>query len=88
MMLVPSFLLKDGPGLVSWLAYVSPEGLSDNLLKPLLVRRGMHMHAAVVFVALVSGLSAFGPIGLLLGPLIVSFLLALIRMCRRDFRGS
>jgi predicted PurR-regulated permease PerM len=60
-------------------------GLSDNLLKPLLVRRGMHMHGAVVFVALVSGLTAFGPVGLLLGPLIVSFLLALIRMYRRDF---
>jgi predicted PurR-regulated permease PerM len=63
-------------------------GLSDNLLKPLLVRRGMHLHGAVVFVALVSGLAAFGPIGLLLGPLIVSLLLALIRMYRRDFRTT
>lgn len=60
-------------------------GLSDNLLKPLLVRRGMHMHGAVVFVALVSGLAAFGPVGLLLGPLSVSFLFTLIRMYRRDF---
>jgi predicted PurR-regulated permease PerM len=61
-------------------------GLSDNLVKPLLVRRGIHMHGGVVFVALVSGLAAFGPIGLLLGPLIVSFLLALIRIYRRDYR--
>lgn len=60
-------------------------GLSDNLVKPLLARRGMHMHGAVVFFALLSGLAAFGAIGLLLGPLIVSFLLALIRMYRRDF---
>jgi predicted PurR-regulated permease PerM len=58
-------------------------GLSDNLVKPLLAKRGMHMHGAVVFFALVGGLIAFGTIGLILGPLIVSFLLTLVRMRER-----
>lgn len=60
-------------------------GLVDNLVKPLLVKRGMHMHGGVVFFALVGGIAAFGAVGLLLGPLVVTFLVALVRIYRRDF---
>jgi predicted PurR-regulated permease PerM len=60
-------------------------GLVDNLIKPLLVKRGMHMHGAIVFFALLGGLAAFGTVGLLLGPLIVTFFLALVRIYKRDF---
>jgi predicted PurR-regulated permease PerM len=59
-------------------------GVSDNLIKPLIARRGMHMHGAIVFFALVGGLGAFGTIGLILGPLIVSFMLALVRLRKRS----
>lgn len=55
-------------------------GLSDNLVKPLLAQEGTHMHGAVLFFALIGGLTVFGAIGLILGPLIVSFLLTLVRM--------
>lgn len=60
-------------------------GLVDNVVKPLLIRRGMELHGAVVFFSLIGGLSAFGAIGLLLGPLVVAMFLALIRMYHRDF---
>lgn len=60
-------------------------GLSDNLVKPLLIRRGLEIHGAVVFFALIGGLAAFGPIGLLAGPLAVSAFLALVRMYHRDY---
>jgi predicted PurR-regulated permease PerM len=60
-------------------------GLVDNLVKPLLVKRGMHMHGAIVFFALVGGLATFGTVGLLLGPLIVTLFLALTRIYQRDF---
>ena len=60
-------------------------GLVDNVVKPLLIKRGMELHAAVVFFALVGGLAAFGPIGLLVGPLACAFFLALVRMYHRDF---
>jgi predicted PurR-regulated permease PerM len=59
--------------------------LVDNWVKPLLVQRGMHMHGAVVFFALIGGISVFGAVGLLVGPLIVTFLVALVRIYRRDF---
>jgi predicted PurR-regulated permease PerM len=60
-------------------------GLVDNLVKPLLVKRGMHMHGAIVFFALLGGLGAFGTVGLLLGPLIVTLFVALTRIYQRDF---
>jgi predicted PurR-regulated permease PerM len=60
-------------------------GLADNLVKPLLIKRGMNLHGTVVFFALVGGIAAFGAIGLLLGPLAVAFFLAIIRMYHADF---
>ncbi|MET0384371.1 MAG: AI-2E family transporter [Polyangiales bacterium] len=58
-------------------------GLADNLIKPLLAKRSMRMHGGVVFFALVGGIAAFGTIGLILGPLVVSFLVTLVRLRRR-----
>lgn len=60
-------------------------GLVDNLLKPLLIRGGMHLHPVVIFFSLVGGLLVFGAIGLLVGPLAVTFLLTMIRFGYRDF---
>ena len=60
-------------------------GLVDNLIKPILVKRGLHMHGAIVFFALLGGLATFGTVGLLLGPLIVTLFLALVRIHQRDY---
>jgi len=60
-------------------------GLVDNLVKPLLIRRGMEIHGAIVFFSLIGGLATFGAIGLLLGPLLVAMFLALLRMYHRDY---
>ncbi|WP_224249998.1 AI-2E family transporter [Hyalangium gracile] len=63
-------------------------GLVDNIVKPLLVKRGLDMHGGIVFFALLGGLAMFGTVGLLLGPLIVAFFLALIRIYERDYGRS
>jgi predicted PurR-regulated permease PerM len=63
---------------------VGPVGLIDNVVKPYLIRGGVELHGAVVFFSLLGGISYFGPVGLLAGPLIVSFFLAVIRMWDRD----
>jgi predicted PurR-regulated permease PerM len=60
-------------------------GLVDNLVKPLLIRRGLEANGVVVFFSLIGGIGAFGAIGLLIGPLVVSLFLALLRMYHRDF---
>ena len=60
-------------------------GLVDNIVKPFLIKNGMELHGSVVFFSLVGGLLAFGATGLLIGPLIVTLFLALLRMYHRDF---
>jgi predicted PurR-regulated permease PerM len=60
-------------------------GLVDNLVKPLLIRRGLEIHGAIVFFSLIGGLTTFGAIGLLLGPLLVALFLAVIRLYHEDY---
>lgn len=62
-------------------------GVVDNVVKPVLVKRGVELHGALVFFAILSGIAAFGASGLLLGPLIITFGLTLVRIYRRDFKG-
>lgn len=69
--------------LAAWGLFVV--GLADNVIKPLLAKRGMNMHGVIVFFSLLGGLAVFGPIGLLLGPLIVAFFLAVLRIYERDY---
>jgi predicted PurR-regulated permease PerM len=76
-------------GKVGWSVFLAlwailPVGLSDNVVKPLLIRGKVELHGAVVFFALLGGLAVFGPIGLLAGPLVVSFFLAVVRMWGRE----
>jgi predicted PurR-regulated permease PerM len=63
-------------------------GMVDNVLKPMLMRSGMSMHVGVVFLGLLGGVAAFGPVGLLAGPLILAFVISLARMYRRDFGSA
>jgi predicted PurR-regulated permease PerM len=72
------FLLAWGLGVV---------GVIDNVVKPLFIRGGVPIHGAVIFFALLGGLAAFGPIGFLVGPLAIAFVVAVVRMYRRDFGG-
>jgi predicted PurR-regulated permease PerM len=58
-------------------------GLADNVIKPYLMKGAVKLHGAVIFFALIGGVSVFGPIGILAGPLIVSFFLAVVRMWDR-----
>lgn len=60
----------------------------DNVVKPLLMRRGLAIHPVVIFFAFIGGMAAFGPVGLMLGPLAVAFLVAVVRLYRRDYGGT
>ena len=59
-------------------------GLIDNVLRPILIRGKAELDGAVVFFSLIGGVLAFGTIGLLIGPLVVSLFLATLRIYHRD----
>jgi predicted PurR-regulated permease PerM len=63
--------------LIAWGALVV--GMADNFVKPVLIRRGVAFPVGLVFFALLGGLAAFGPVGLVAGPLSLAFLVATIR---------
>jgi len=61
-------------------------GLIDNFLRPMLIRRSggaEPLHGALVFFSLIGAISAFGAIGLFLGPLALAFFLAVARTRRQ-----
>jgi predicted PurR-regulated permease PerM len=60
-------------------------GLSDNIMKPILMKGDIGLHGAVVFFSLLGGLAAFGAIGLLVGPLAIALFVATLRIYRRDY---
>jgi predicted PurR-regulated permease PerM len=58
-------------------------GTVDNVLKPVLMRRGLAVHVSLIFLALLGGLATFGPVGFLVGPLALAFFIATLRIWRR-----
>ena len=61
---------------------------AEQVGKPLLMRGQVQMHTGLIFLSLLGGLAMFGLLGVLLGPLIVAFFLAMVRIYERDFRAS
>jgi predicted PurR-regulated permease PerM len=58
----------------------------DNLVKPLLIHERAEVHPVLVFIGLFGGLSSFGAMGLLYGPLLVACLTEMVRIYRDDFK--
>ncbi|HET7825879.1 MAG TPA: AI-2E family transporter [Anaeromyxobacter sp.] len=71
-----------GVFLVAWAAVV---WVAEHVVRPYLLKGGMELHGGVVFFALLGGLAAFGSVGLLLGPLVLTFLVATMRLYRAEF---
>ncbi len=59
--------------------------LSDNVARPYLLKGGMELHGGLVFFALLGGLAVFGGVGLIVGPLILTFLVTALKLYRREF---
>jgi len=53
-------------------AYMIPVGLLDNLLKPVLMARGLATPMPVIVIGVIGGTIAYGIIGLFFGPIVLS----------------
>jgi len=62
--------------LLAWGGFVTT---IDNFLRPWLVSGRAEIGALTVFLGVLGGVSAFGPIGIFLGPLVLALALALVR---------
>lgn len=60
-------------------------GLVDNILGPHLVNKGVKIHPFLILISVLGGIATFGPIGFVLGPLILALLFALLEIYRTSF---
>ena len=58
---------------------------ADNVLRPLLLRGEANLHPLFTFLSILGGLSYFGFLGFILGPVVLSFLMTLFEIYKRDF---
>jgi predicted PurR-regulated permease PerM len=59
--------------------------LPDNFLKPLIIGRKTQIPTFVLFVALLGGLQAYGILGILFGPIIVTLIMVFVKIYREEF---
>jgi predicted PurR-regulated permease PerM len=59
-------------------------GLVDNIIGPKLIGRGVPVHPFLILLSVLGGISFFGPMGFVMGPLALSLLFALLDTYRRD----
>lgn len=65
-------------GLFVWAALAV--GLIDNLLGPQLMSRGNPMHPFFILLSVLGGISLFGPIGFVVGPVVLSLFIVLLEL--------
>jgi predicted PurR-regulated permease PerM len=70
------FLLFWGAVLVGWL---------DNILKPIFIGSRARMPFVLVFFSILGGVKMYGPVGLILGPVVVACVLTFIRIYRETY---
>ena len=56
----------------------------DNLLGPVLVGGTLHVHTLLMFFSIIGGLAAFGPSGIVLGPIIAAVVVGLVELVERS----
>lgn len=72
-----------GIGLALWGAIVVAN--VDNIIRPIVFRRFAKIHPLVTLVGAFAGIRYFGLLGLLVGPLALSYFFELIRMYREEY---
>jgi predicted PurR-regulated permease PerM len=81
LLLVATGHVVAGVFLLIWGVAVS---LVDTVARPYLLRGGLPLHGGLLFFALLGGLATFGAMGLIIGPLALTFLVTALDMFRRE----
>ena len=70
-------------GLAIWGVVVV--GNVDNVIRPMVFRRWAQIHPFITIIGAFAGIQYFGLLGLLIGPLAISYFFELIRMYREEY---
>jgi predicted PurR-regulated permease PerM len=56
----------------------------DNVIKPLVLHGQSNLHPLVALISILGGVQTLGPIGILVGPMLVAFIQALLNMINKE----
>jgi predicted PurR-regulated permease PerM len=59
----------------------------DNIIKPLVLHGQSNLHPLLALLSILGGVTVLGPVGILVGPMLVSFLQALLNMLRKELES-
>ena len=65
----------------------SPTAMADNVIKPLVLHGQSNLHPLLALLSVLGGLTALGPIGILVGPMVVAFLQTMLKILQRELRS-
>lgn len=68
--------------MITMLAMGAASSTADNILRPLLISGRAEVGTLTVFIGVLGGTAAFGPIGLFLGPVLLALIIALLDFAR------
>jgi predicted PurR-regulated permease PerM len=60
-------------------------GMLDNFLKPILIGSKARMPFFLIFFSIICGLKLYGPMGFLLGPILVASFLTFVKIYREEY---
>ena len=60
----------------------------DNIIKPLVLHGQSNLHPLLALLSVLGGMQALGPIGILVGPMVVAFLQILLNILHRELVAS
>jgi predicted PurR-regulated permease PerM len=67
---------------------VAVVSMADNVVRPLFISGQAKISTLPVFLGLTGGIEAFGPIGMVLGPVVVALVLALLQFAEESRAGE
>lgn len=83
LVLIPSIIFLYWKGDILWgtvlLIWSIPVVVIDNILRPILIRRGADLPLLLIFAGVIGGLIAFGIIGLFIGPVVLTVTYTLLK---------
>src|SRR5213083_1566269 len=83
-----ALLVASRPGPAALIALVGAfVGNVDYILRPMVFRRWANIHPLVTLVGALAGVPYFGILGLLIGPLALSYFFELVKMYREEYLG-
>ena len=72
------------PALLLAIYGVAVISMVDNFIKPYVLHGQSNLHPLLALLSVLGGVSALGPIGILVGPMVVAFLQTLLKILQRE----